>query len=138
MNEKRNQHFLSLKIKLIWNFEYFSMYQHQPLHFPFKVLYFFCNGLHYPIVLTQHYVHLEITPVLNEKYDIYESEFMKDTTFDWSMSLIFHQLIFLTEFWILFIWQKGNIKNMSSSSEIVWMKREPPPTRIRILTRARK
>lgn len=106
--------------------------------FSFLFLILFRNCLHYPIVLTQHYVHLENTPVLNEKYDIYESEFMKDTTFDWSMSLIFHQLIFLTEFWILFIWQKGNIKNMSSSSEIVWMKREPPPTRIRILTRARK
>lgn len=39
--------------------------------FSFLILILFCNGLHYPIVLTQHYVHLEITPVLNEKYDIY-------------------------------------------------------------------
>lgn len=29
--------------------------------FSFLILILFCNGLHYPIVLTQHYVHLEIT-----------------------------------------------------------------------------
>lgn len=45
--------------------------------FSFLILILFCNGLHYPIVLTQHYVHLEITRKMRHLWIwIYEGHYL--------------------------------------------------------------
>lgn len=134
MNEKKKSTFSISKNQINLKFWIFFYVSTPVSSFSFLFLILFCNGLHYPIVLTQHYVHLEITRNMRHLWIwIYEGHYL------WLVDVVdLSSTYFLTEFWILFIWQKGNIKNMSSSSEIVWMKREPPPTRIRILTRARK